>query len=108
MSERSLPSVRNQQVVGSNPTGGSKKSTKFNKFFDHLGGRSGEPLAIARKLSEFVKWWAASERRSGSRDGSEVVVALGPRKQAGWRPFTVRRYRADRQKSRANHPDRGV
>jgi hypothetical protein len=27
-----VPKIRNQQVVGSNPTGGSKKTNKFNSF----------------------------------------------------------------------------
>ena len=26
--------IRNQQVVGSNPTGGSRKSNRFNRFFN--------------------------------------------------------------------------
>ncbi len=54
--------IRNQQVVGSNPTGGSKKANKVNEFFGHLDGHSVELPPIVRKLSEFVKSLCASPR----------------------------------------------
>jgi len=47
--------IRNQQVVGSNPTGGSRKSSKFKEFSVHLDSHSVELPPIVRKLSEFVK-----------------------------------------------------
>ena len=47
--------IRNQQVVGSNPTGGSKKSKKFNDIFGHFDFQPVELSWIVRKLSEFVK-----------------------------------------------------
>ncbi len=36
--------IRNQQVVGSNPTGGSRRPKKCKEFFDHFYGRSVEPV----------------------------------------------------------------
>ena len=47
--------IRNQQVVGSNPTGGSKKPNEFKAFLAHLSSHSAELQLIVRKLSEFVK-----------------------------------------------------
>jgi hypothetical protein len=44
--------VRNQQVVGSNPTGGSRESNKCKVFEVHLGGHSVDLSRIVRELSE--------------------------------------------------------
>ena len=54
-SEPYLLAVRNQQVVGSNPTGGSKNSSKYRVLRVHLRGHSVDLSAIVRDLSEFVK-----------------------------------------------------
>jgi hypothetical protein len=54
--------IRNQQVVGSNPTGGSKKSSKFKESWVHRDGHSVELSPIVRKLSEFVKGRKRAER----------------------------------------------
>jgi hypothetical protein len=35
----SVNAVRNQQIVGSNPTGGSRQSSKYKVFRVHFGGR---------------------------------------------------------------------
>jgi hypothetical protein len=48
--------IRNQQVVGSNPTGGSTKSREFEDFIAHLRANPSETLQIVRKLSEYVKF----------------------------------------------------
>jgi hypothetical protein len=48
--------IRNQQVVGSNPTGGSRKSREFEDFIAHLRANPSETLQIVRKLSEYVKF----------------------------------------------------
>ena len=56
--------VRNQQVVGSNPTGGSKKPSKPKTLKVHFGGHSLDLLRIVRKMSEFVKFHAKRLRRA--------------------------------------------
>jgi hypothetical protein len=40
--------IRNQQVVGSNPTGGSKKSSKHKASKVHFGGHSVDLLRTVR------------------------------------------------------------
>jgi hypothetical protein len=50
--------IRNQQVVGSNPTGGSKNSNKYKASDVHFGGHSVDLSRIARELSDFVKFRA--------------------------------------------------
>jgi hypothetical protein len=47
--------IRNQQVVGSNPTGGSRKSSKHKALKVHFGGHSVDLLRIVREMSEFGK-----------------------------------------------------
>jgi hypothetical protein len=51
----SANAIRYQQVVGSNPTGGSRKFSKYKTFTIHLGGHSVDQPPIVRDLSEFVK-----------------------------------------------------
>jgi hypothetical protein len=46
--------IRNQQVVGSNPTGGSRKSSKHKALKVHFDGHSVDLLRIVREMSEFV------------------------------------------------------
>src|SRR6266853_1490059 len=46
--------IRNQQVVGSNPTGGSRKSSRYKALKVHFGGHSVD-LPLFRVLSEVVK-----------------------------------------------------
>ena len=48
--------IHNQQVVGSNPTGGSKKSSKYKALKVHFGGHSVDILRTVRELSDFVKF----------------------------------------------------
>ena len=48
--------IRNQQVVGSNPTGGSKTPKKYKAFQIHLGGHSVALPSTVRDLSECVKF----------------------------------------------------
>jgi hypothetical protein len=47
--------IRNQQVVGSNPTGGSRKINARNEFGDHLQSQSIELSEIVRELSEMSR-----------------------------------------------------
>ena len=56
--------IRNQQVVGSNPTGGSKKSSKHKALKIHFSGHSVDLLRIVRKMSEFVKFHSKRLRRA--------------------------------------------
>ena len=58
--------IRNQQVVGSNPTGGSKKSSNFNKLCKHLRAVSVELFAIVRELFEFANFRGSSIQRGQS------------------------------------------
>ena len=59
--------IRNQQVVGSNPTGGSRKSSKYKALKVHFGGHSVDPSPIVRELSELVKFDDHQPRNCGSR-----------------------------------------
>jgi hypothetical protein len=43
--------IRNQQVVGSNPTGGSKNTKNVKAFRGHFGGRSVDLSRIVRTMS---------------------------------------------------------
>jgi hypothetical protein len=48
--------IRNQQVVGSNPTGGSRKSSKYKALKVHLGGHSVHlSCCLARSLASMEK-----------------------------------------------------
>jgi hypothetical protein len=47
--------IRNQQVVGSNPTGGSRKSGKHKAFDGDLVGHGIDLLRTVRERSKFVK-----------------------------------------------------
>jgi len=51
-SRRAWFEIRNQQVVGSNPMGGSKKSSRYKALRVHIGGHSVALIAIVRVCQE--------------------------------------------------------
>src|SRR5581483_8316213 len=66
--------IRNQQVVGSNPTGGSKKPKKIKQSSGHFRGHSVELRSIVRKLSEFVKGWPQARAALDSTGFTDAAI----------------------------------